>query len=104
MNRGEVWWARLPRPDKTRAVVLVSREESYPVRSFLTVAKVTTRQRRLRSEVVLGPAEGVPRESVANCDDLMTIRKSQLAERIGELGAARLSELDTALKFALGLD
>ena len=104
LNRGEIWWAHLPPPDKTRPVVLVSREEAYEVRSVLTVAKVTTRRRGLRSEIALGAAEGMPRESVANCDDVMTIRKAQLRERIGRVGAGRLAELDAALRYALGLE
>lgn len=104
MKRGEIWWARLPPPDKTRPVVLVSREEAYGVRGLVTVAKVTTRRRVLRSEIALGPAEGLPRECVANSDDLMTVHKRQLIERIGVIADSRVAELDAALAFSLGLD
>lgn len=104
MKRAEIWWARLPPPDKTRPVVLVSREQAYALRTLLTVAKVTTRRRGLRSEVTLGPAEGLPRECVANSDDLLTIRKRQLIERIGTIPQDKVRDLDTALAFSLGLD
>ena len=104
MKRAEIWWARLPPPDKTRPVVLVSREQAYALRTLLTVAKITTRRRGLRSEVTLGPAEGLPRECVANSDDLLTIHKRQLIERIGTLPDSRVTELDSALAFSLGLD
>lgn len=104
LKRAEIWWARLPPPDKTRPVVLVSREQAYALRDLLTVAKVTTRRRGLRSEVALGPAEGLPRECVANSDDLMTIRKRQLIERLGAIPDSRVAELDAALAFSLGLD
>lgn len=104
MKRGEVWWARLPPPEKTRPVVLVSRDEAYAKRSFLMVAPITTHVRGLRSEISVGPAEGLRRESVANCESLETIARSLLFERAGTLGPARLDELDSALKFALGLD
>lgn len=104
LKRAEIWWARLPPPDKTRPVVLVSREEAYALRDLLTVAKVTTRRRGLRSEVALGPAEGLPRECVATSDDLLTIRRRQLIERIGAIPEGRVAELDAALAFSLGLD
>ena len=104
LKRAEIWWARLPPPDKTRPVVLVSREQAYAVRDLLTVAKVTTRRRGLRSEVGLGPAEGLQRECIANTDDLLTIRMRQLIERIGVIPESRLGELDAALRFSLGLD
>lgn len=104
LKRAEIWWARLPPPDKTRPVVLVSREDAYAVRTLLTVAKVTTRRRGLRSEVALGPAEGLARECVANSDDLLTIRKRQLIERIGAIPEGRVAELDAAIAFSLGLD
>lgn len=104
LKRAEIWWARLPAPDKTRPVVLVSRQEAYAVRALLTVAKVTTRRRTLRSEVPLGPAEGLPRDCVANADDLVTLHRRRLIERIGTIPAERVGELDGALAFALGLD
>lgn len=104
MRRAEIWWARLPPPDKTRPVVLVSREQAYALRTLLTVAKVTTRRRGVRSEVTLGPAEGLPRECVANSDDLLTIHKRQLIERIGTIPQDKVRDLDSALAFSLGLD
>jgi len=102
--RGEVWWGRFPPPDKIRPVVLVTRQEGITHRQLVTVASVTTRIRGIRSEVLLGAAEGLPRVSVANCDDIRTIRKSRLIEQAGSLGDAKLRELDGALRYALGLD
>lgn len=104
LNRGEVWWARFASPDKTRPVVLVSRQDAYVYRDFLVVARVTTRVRGVRSEVAVGRREGLPRDGVANCDDLTTVSKRVLLRRVAPLGEAKLAELDEALKFALGLD
>ena len=104
MKRGQVWWARLPARAKTRPVVLVSRDEAYERRALLMIAPVTRRIREIPAEVGVGAAEGLPGDSVANCDSLRTIRRSLLQERIGTLGAGKLDELDRALKFALGLD
>jgi len=104
LKRGDVWWARLPSPAKTRPVVLVSRPEGIAHRQLVTVALVTTRKRTIRSETELGASEGLPRPSVANCDDLRTISKRWLLEQIGTLGSSKLADLDDALRFALGLE
>ena len=104
LKRGQVWWARLAGAAKTRPVVLVSRNEAYERRELLIIAPVPRRIRSIAAEVGVGQGEGLAHESVVNCDSLRTVRRSQLAERIGALGPAKLDELDTALKFTLGLD
>lgn len=100
MRRGEIWWAKL---DKRRPVVLVSRDEAYVVRALVIVAPVSTTVRGLAVEVKVGRTEGLPRGGVVNCDWLVTVPKDDLLERAGSLTAARLHQLDDALRFALGL-
>lgn len=103
MQRGEIWWAELPPPVGRRPVVLLSRNEAYRVRAMVTIAPVTTRIRGIPVEVALGPEEGLPKRSVANCDTLTTIPHRQLQERIGRLNAAKIQELEDAIRFALDL-
>ena len=103
MKRGEIWWAELKKPSGRRPVVLVSRDEAYPIRELVTVAPITTRIRSLPVEVSLGPDERLPRSCVANLDTLTTIPKRCLVERVTLLRPSKLCELDDALKFALGL-
>jgi len=91
-------------PNKTRPVVLVSRETAYSVRTHLTVAPVTTRIRKVPTLVPVGPRDGLDRDGVVNCDQLSTIRRDQLVERIGVLEGSTLAEVDSALRFSLGLD
>ena len=100
MKRGEVWWATV---DKRRPVLLVSREEAYEVRAMVIVAPVTTTVRGFSVEVKLGKREGLPRECVVNLDWLVTLPKTDLVERAGALSAAKLRQVDEALRFALGL-
>ncbi|MBI2872523.1 MAG: type II toxin-antitoxin system PemK/MazF family toxin [Chloroflexi bacterium] len=104
MKRGEVWWADLPPPAGRRPVVLLSRDSAYPVRRFVIVAPVTTRIRRIPAEVPLGPEDGLARPCVVNLDVIATIAKDALQERITALGLAKLKAVDTALRFALGLE
>ena len=103
MRRGEVWWAELPPPAGRRPVVLLSRDEAYPVRELVTVAPLTTRSRRIPSEVTLGRADGLPRRCVANLDTITTIPKRMLTHRLCTLGPGKRAAVDRALRFALGL-
>lgn len=103
MRRGEIWWAELGSPAGRRPVLLLSRDEAYAVRSLVIVAPVTTRVRRIGSEVPLGLAEGMPRPCVANLDTLTTIPKDCLSSLLISLRSEKMDELDAAIHFALGL-
>ena len=103
MRRGEIWWAYLPPPTGRRPVVLLSRNEAYALRQLVTVAPVTTRIRRIPTEVALGKAEGLPRACVANLDTITTIPKATLRDQISSLEPGKIAAVDRALKFALGL-
>lgn len=96
--------ASLPPPLGGRPVVLVTRDGVYEVRTSLTAVAVTTRIRNLPVEVPLGEAEGMNRDCVANADNLITVRTSQLRQYISTLTRGKMSELELAIKFALGLD
>jgi len=101
MRRGEVWWADLPPPAGRRPVVLLSRNEAYPVRQLVTVAPITTRIRRIPTEVELGSRDGLPKRCVANLDTVTTIPKHTLTMQIAALTLEKVVAVDRALKFAL---
>lgn len=103
MKRGEIWWAELPRPAGRRPVILLSRDEAYEVRRLVTVAPVTTRVRGIPVEVSLGPKDGMPRECVVNLDTVTTIPKDALTERLTVLSRSKMTAVEAALRFALGL-
>ena len=104
MRRGEVWWADLPPPAGLRPVLLLSRDEAYTVRVFVTLSPLTTRRRDLRTEVELGPHDGLSRTSVVNLDVIITEAKQRLRERITALSPEKLHAVDEAIHFALGLE
>jgi mRNA interferase MazF len=103
VRRGEIWWAALDPPAGRRPVALISRDDAYLRRQLVIVAPVTTRIRGIASEVVLGPADGLPRQCVANLDTLTTISKGRLEELIAPLSGEKLTALDHALRYAVGL-
>jgi mRNA interferase MazF len=104
MRRGEIWWAELEPPTGRRPVVLLSRDESYGVRSLVIVAPVTTRVRNIPTEVPLGTDDGMPQDCVANLDTITTIPKSCLHSRLTILSSRKLEEVEVAIHFALGLE
>lgn len=103
MRRGEVWWADLPPPIGRRPVVLLSRDVAYRVRTSITVGIVTRIARNIPVEVPLGPEDGMPQQCVVNLDDILTIPKTRLAERITMLSPQKMTAVARAVIFALDL-
>jgi len=104
MRRGEMWWVELEPPGGRRPVLLLSRNEAYGVRSLVIVAPVTTRIRRIPSEVPLGVNDGLPQNCVANLDTITTIPKDCLRSRLAVLNTKKLKEIEAAVCFALGIE
>ena len=103
MERGEIWWAKLPAPAGTRPVLLLTRNRGIAVRNFITVAELTRTIRNIPSEVLLGSQDGLPVRCVVNLDVINTIPKDLLTERICRLQTFRMVQAEGALKFALGI-
>ena len=103
MKRGEVWWAHLPQPIGRRPVVLLSRDSAYRVRNAVTVAPVTRTIRNIPVEVLLGQRDGLPSRCVVNLDDITTIPKSLIKQRITVLSAEKMQQVEEAIRFALDL-
>jgi len=103
MRRGEVWWAELPPPIGRRPAVLLSRDAAYRVRTSVTVAMVTRTIRVIPVEVVLGPEDGMPTQCAVNLDNILTIPKSRLTERITTLSTEKITAVTKAIVFALDL-
>ena len=103
MRRGEVWWAELPPPIGRRPVLLLSRDAAYSVRTSVTVAVITRTIRSIPVEVLLGQEDGMPIECVVNLDNILTMPKSRLTERITTLSAEKMTAVVKTIVFALDL-
>ncbi|MDQ3782267.1 MAG: type II toxin-antitoxin system PemK/MazF family toxin, partial [Actinomycetota bacterium] len=101
LHRGEVWWATVP-GDKTRPVLLLTREPFVPHLSTLLVAPITTTVRSIPTEVPLGVDDGLPRSCAANFDNVFTLHRSRFERFIGRLGDDRMGEVCRAYRFAAG--
>ena len=105
MRRGEVWWAEF---DERRPVVLLSGEGSSGFQAMLVVAPADTDISGLGIEVAVGAEEGLPVDGVLRfvfpqpgftpCTWLTTVSRDDLIERAGAMPAAKLSEIDDALR------
>jgi mRNA interferase MazF len=89
--------------DKRRPAVVISRDDVKGARQRVTVATVTRRIRSIPSEVALGPEDGLPEPCVVNCDEIGTLDKGSLRQRIGRLSLERIEQIHRALAFALAM-
>jgi len=102
MTQYEIWWADLPKPVGRRPVLLLSRGDAYNFLNKYVAAEITTTIRKIPIEVPLGAREGLPKPCVVNCDNLRTISRHNLTERIGLLPAAKVQDVKRAVGYALG--
>ena len=90
--------------DKTRPVVVLTRELVRPHLARVTVAPITTTVRGLSTEVPVGPANGLDHACVISCDNIVTVPKSALGPQVGYLLPAQESALTAAIHAAFDLD
>ena len=90
-------------PAACRPVVIVTRASAVAVRNQVVVAQVTRTRHAVASEVELTRKDGMPSDSVINCDVLLTVPKDRLLRPITTLSATKLTEVARALRFALDI-
>jgi mRNA interferase MazF len=108
VKRGEFYLVRKPGsqdPRKQRVFVIVSRQALVDSRfSTLICAPVYSRHDGLSTQIQVGTAEGLKKESSIHCDELVSLPKSALTHYVGSLKMAGLRELNDALAVSVGLD
>jgi mRNA interferase MazF len=102
MKRGEIRWYRFAKPDKRRPVLILTRDSALEFLGEVTVAPVTSTIREIPSEVLLTEADGMARDCTVNLDHIQTVAKARIGSLITTIGPRRMSELRSALLFALG--
>src|SRR6266853_259711 len=99
MRRGELYRVYRPGadPKRYRSFVVVSRQVLIDSRfSTVICAPVFTSGEGLSTQVAVGPDEGLKHSSWIMCDNLVSMRKSELTGYVGLLSRSRLAELDHA--------
>ena len=112
IQRGEIWWADLPEPRRSepgfRRPVLVVQADSFNRSRIQTVlVAVITSNLDLADApgnvVVPARSSGLPRDSVVNVSQVLTLDRSFLTEHAGTLSARLQSLVDAGLRFVLQL-
>ena len=102
MKRGEVRWYKFGKPDKNRPVVILTRDSALEFLGEVTVAPITSTIRDIPTEVLLTKEDGMPRDCAVNLDHIQTVSKGKIGPLITTLSSIKMSELRSALLFALG--
>lgn len=100
--RAEVWTYDFRKPDKRRPVLVLSRPEVIDVLHTVIVAPVTSTIRGIPSEVVVGVAEGLKRDSAVNLDHVQTVEQARLSRYVGRLAPDKMRAVCRALAIATG--
>ena len=94
----------LARLDKTRPVLVLTRELIRPHLTNVTVAPITSTIRGLSTEVPVDRRNGLDHDSVVSCDNIQTIPKAALGRQLGQLIPDQEAKLSVAIRVAFDLD
>ena len=112
VERGQIWWADLDAPDGSepgfrRPVLIVQCDAFNRSRIRTVIAVALTSNLRLvdapGNVLVPAKASGLPKDSVANASQVVTIDKDYLADLAGRLRGSMLADVDAGLRLVLGL-
>lgn len=112
IGRGEVWWADLGEPrgsePRYRRPILVAQNDAFNRSSLRTVVGIAitsnTKYVAAPGNVLLPAADsGLPRDSVANVTQLVTVDERYLNERAGRIPRHLMRRVDEGLRLVLDL-
>jgi len=97
--RGEVWWYEDPRAGR-RPFLILTRDEAIPVLNQVLAVPATRTIRRIPTEVLLGPDDGVPHQCVLSLDNVTLVRPALCTARITRLGERIMAQVCEAFRRA----
>ncbi len=112
MERGEIWWASLPEPTGSvpgfRRPVLVIQSDFFNVSQIQTVvvAAISSNLNLLAApgNIFLPATEsGLPKDSVVNVSQIITVNKRALTEKVSSLSAKQFAQVESGLRLVLAL-
>jgi mRNA interferase MazF len=110
--KGEIWWADVGEPTGSapgfvRPVVIVSSDRfNRSVIATVVVAIMTSNMAAAAHPgnlAISKRASGLPRASVVNVSQLLTLDREQLTERVGRLDGPHMQKLADGLRLVLDL-
>jgi len=107
VKRGELYCVPHPSardPRRQRVFVVVSRQVLIDSRfSTVICAPIYSTHDGLSTQVLVGVAEGLKRDSSIHCDELVSLPKSVLTNYVGTLSPTKVEALNQALSIALDI-
>ena len=112
IKRGEIWWTSLPEPSGfgtsyPRAVLIIQDNRFNDSQISTAIVAVVTSNLGLAEvpgNVFLSiEGSGLPKDSVVNVSQILTIDKALFTERVGLLPPETMAAIDGGLRLALGL-
>lgn len=94
----------LARLEKTRPVLVLTRELVRPHLRRVTVAPITSTVRGLSTEVAVGVRNGLDHDSVVDLDNILTIPVTDLGRQLGFLHSDQEHALNAAIIAAFDLE
>lgn len=94
----------LARLDKTRPVLVLTREVARAVMTKVTVAPITSTVKGLSSEVPVGRTNGLDHDSAISIDNVVTIPAELLGRTLGYLSPEQERHLARAIVMAYDLE
>ena len=112
MQRGEIWWATLRPPVRSepgyrRPVLVIQSDDFNKSRINTVVVAILTSNLRIKEapgNVFLAKQiTKLPKDSVANVSQVVTLDKSFLTEHISNLSSDKMKHVDDGLRLVLNL-
>ena len=112
MQRGDIWWASLPEPEGSepgyrRPVVVVQADDFNRSRISTVIVAVLTSNVALAlapgNVILTAHRAGLPKDSVVNVSQLITIDRQSLTEKVKTLDSSTMMEVDKGLRLVLNI-
>ena len=112
IKQGEVWWASLPEPEGSmpgyrRPVAVVQSDEFNRSRISTVIVAAMTSNVALAAApgnvFVRKKSAGLPRDSVVNVSQVLTLDKAFLTKKAGRLSKKQQSDVEDGLRLIFSL-
>ena len=112
VERGQVWWTHLGEPSGSepgfrRPVLIVQSDAFNRSRLHTVLAVVLTSNLRLvdapGNVLIPGKSAGLPKDSVANVSQVVTVDRSSLSDPAGRIRGQLLKDVENGLRLVLAL-
>lgn len=112
INRGEIWITNIDYFEGgtsiqkgLRPCIVVSNDLCNRFSPIITVVPITSKNKRvLPTHVIIGEESGLKCESIALCEQILSIDKTKVLNKVGECTTEILKEIDKKLMLQVNID